>query len=195
LIQTSQYARRPFIMTEKPLLYRGIGLKLVNFENYQLYELITSESTAFSKNYIKDSTQRVGSLCLAAAVQGLNNARALILGSTEFFSDELFNLQEYGNKEAAIDLIAWTFQKSGVIRARDMFYHGEGAAGKETLFNVGEKIYYQVEVEIQDGYQWVPYSTNDLQVEFVMLDPWVRVGLQQQNSTSTYSASFYVQLF
>ena len=43
-------------MTEKPLRYRGIGLNLVNFENYQLYELITSEKTAFTRNYIQQQT-------------------------------------------------------------------------------------------------------------------------------------------
>lgn len=40
-------------MTDKPLRYQGIGLNLVNFDNYQLYELMHSETTAFTKNYIK----------------------------------------------------------------------------------------------------------------------------------------------
>lgn len=65
---------------------------------------------------------------------------------------------------------------------------------KETLFNVGEKIYYQAEIEILQGSEWVPYQTNDLQLEFVMLDPWVRVPLTQQNSTAIYSTDFYVIL-
>ena len=25
-----------------------------------------------------------------------------------------------------MDLLAWTFKKTGIVRARNMFYHGEG---------------------------------------------------------------------
>ena len=42
-----------------------------------------------------------------------------------------------------MDLLAWTFRKTGIIRAKNMYYHGEGnPLTKETLFNVGEKIHY-----------------------------------------------------
>lgn len=35
---------------KKPLLYEGVGLNMVNYENYQLYNLIKAEPTTFSKN-------------------------------------------------------------------------------------------------------------------------------------------------
>jgi len=38
------------------LIYQGTGLNLVNYENYQLYELIASESTAISRDYIQEET-------------------------------------------------------------------------------------------------------------------------------------------
>lgn len=69
-----------------------------------------------------------------------------------------------------------------------MVYHGEGVNHKEGLFNVGEKIYFQVDVENQKLNQWEPFTTDDLQVEFVMLDPWVRVPLTQRKNTATYEA-------
>lgn len=68
-----------------------------------------------------------------------------------------------------------------------MFYHGVGAKDKQTLFNVGEKIYFKVDVETKKN-DWVPFSTTDLQVEFVMLDPWVRIPLTQIGTSSSYSA-------
>lgn len=43
LIRTLNYeALEPFIAINpvKPLLYRGIGMNLATFENYQLYELV-----------------------------------------------------------------------------------------------------------------------------------------------------------
>jgi hypothetical protein len=41
------------------------------------------------------------------------------------------------------DFIQWTFNKNGKIRVNYMKYFGEGAEGKESLFNVGEKLYFE----------------------------------------------------
>lgn len=67
----------------------------------------------------------------------MNNARGLFVGSLKFFSDEALSTKEVGNKRVVKDLIAWTFQKSGIIRVKSMSYHGNGVDHKETLFNVG----------------------------------------------------------
>lgn len=41
---------------------------------------------------ILKKTVKVGSgITLLAAIQGLNNARAVLTGSLDFFSDEIFN--------------------------------------------------------------------------------------------------------
>lgn len=90
------------------------------------------------------------------------------------------------NENAVKDLLAWTFGVTGVVRASNMYYHGQDGQDKETLFNVGEKIYFRVDVEQKRHNNWVPFSTSDLQVEFVMLDPWVRVPLVQIRDTSSY---------
>jgi hypothetical protein len=47
--------------TNRPLLYRGTGLQLVNYENYQLYNLVKAEPTTFAKNEIKNEVARAGS--------------------------------------------------------------------------------------------------------------------------------------
>lgn len=54
ILKTSNYVSSPFLYVNKPLLYQGTGLNLVNYENYQLYELVSSESTTHSRNYIKE---------------------------------------------------------------------------------------------------------------------------------------------
>ena len=113
-------------------------MNLVNYENYQLYNLVKAEATTFTRNVESSTTTRAGTqISLVASVQGLNNARGLISGSLDFFSNEVFDLAEYGNKEVVQDLLDWAIQKSGTVRFSNMFYHGEGANQKETLFNVG----------------------------------------------------------
>ena len=92
LIKTSNYeAVSPFFNSQHgkaPLLYRGVGMSLVNYENHQLYGLVNAEPTTFSKDYRSGQAVRAGSsITLVAGVQGLNNARALLTGSLHFFSN------------------------------------------------------------------------------------------------------------
>ena len=171
LIKTNNYENvSPFFSRTQgkaPLLYRGVGMALVNYENYQLYGLIHAEPTTFSKDYKTGQAVRAGtSITLAAGVQGLNNARALLVGSLHFFSNEVLSLEEYGNKQAVEGLVNWVTRQTGVVRVTNMVYHGEGVDHKETLFNVGEKLYFSAEVEEHDASSdsWKPYIATDLQV-------------------------------
>jgi hypothetical protein len=52
IVVTKNYeSLNPFLSnTDRALLYRGTGLQLVNYENYQLYNLIKAEPTTFIKN-------------------------------------------------------------------------------------------------------------------------------------------------
>jgi hypothetical protein len=96
---------------KKPLLYEGVGLNLVNFENHQLYNLIKAEPTTFSKNEnTKTAVQAGSTITLTAAVQGLNNARAVLSGSLFFFSNEALGSKQHGNRQIVEDLLAWTLK-------------------------------------------------------------------------------------
>lgn len=100
-------------------------MNLVNYENYQLYNLIKAEPTTFSKNYKTGQAIRAGTaITLAAGVQGLNNARALLIGSLHFFSNEVLSKSNYGNKNVVVDLLRWVLREKGVIRVKSMKYHG-----------------------------------------------------------------------
>lgn len=181
---------------KKPLLYEGIGLNLVNYENYQLYNLIKAEPTTFSKNEITKVAVRAGtSITLTAGVQGLNNARAILSGSLYFFSNEALENREFGNRQVVEDLIDWNIKRKGIVRVKSMSYHGVGVDHKETLFNVGEKLFFSAEIEEYDSFHdvWTPYVADDLQVELVMLDPWVRTTLVK-GPGSSYLAEFHVSI-
>jgi hypothetical protein len=54
ILKTSNYVTTPFLNLTKPLLYQGLGLNLANYVNYQLYELLSSEPTTLSRNYISE---------------------------------------------------------------------------------------------------------------------------------------------
>jgi oligosaccharyltransferase complex subunit beta len=50
---------------------------------------------------------------------------------------------------------------------------------------------YTIEIEEYKGKKWVPYNANDVQLEFIMLDPYVRLNLKNDNN-GKYTALFNI---
>jgi len=137
---------------------------------------------------------------LIAAFQARNNARAVFSGSIEFFSNQFFDqaVQVTGqsssssvNKVLAEELTKWTFKERGVLRASNARHHRVGESEPATAYRIKDNITYSVDVEEYTGGKWTPYVANDIQLEFVMLDPYVRLNLARADSkSSTYSVVF-----
>ena len=55
---------------------------------------------------------------------------------------------------------------------------------------------YRVDITTWDRIKtkWVPYVANDIQLEFIMLDPYVRMPLTNVANTPTYKADFKVKI-
>ena len=60
-------------------------------------------------------------------------------------------------------------------------------------YRIKDLVEFEVNVEDRkaDG-SFVPFSTNDLQLEFIRLDPFHRVFLKQEGSSSNYKATIAV---
>ncbi len=58
----------------------------------------------------------------------------------------------------------------------------------EVNYKVFDEIHYQLEFDIWDTdlLKWVPYVTDDIVMEFKMLDPYYRVTLANKPGTSVY---------
>jgi len=55
-------------------------------------------------------------IVLAAAIQGRNNARAVITGSLEMLSNNVFKKQDFDNQKFITQLLDWNLYKTGVLR-------------------------------------------------------------------------------
>jgi oligosaccharyltransferase complex subunit beta len=79
--------------SDAPFLYRGKGL-LVDAENPLVLEILTASSSGYSFHPEREITEyphAVGqSTVLVAGIQTRNNARVVISGSLDFFSDDFF---------------------------------------------------------------------------------------------------------
>lgn len=138
---------------------------------------------------------------LIAALQARNNARVVISGSLYFFSDEAFTspvqkalsnkkFDVSGNKQVAIALSQWVFKEHGVLQVKSVSHSLKN--GKKTPnYTVMDKIIYKIEIEKLHNNAWIPFETNDIQLEFVRIDPFVRQYLKHK-SNGKYEAEFVI---
>lgn len=191
--------------TIKPLLYRGTGI-LADRENPLVLPLLTADSTAYSyvpDTPIKEYPHAVGKgTILIAALQARNNARVVFSGSLFFFSDDAILAQvkkvsdntvheQSGNINVVNAISKWVFGESGQIRVASVKHFKEGEKNAPSSYTILEPAVYTIEIEQLINEQWKPFVANDVQLEFVRIDPFVRVTLKSIGS-GKFQAKFKI---
>ncbi|KAL3861042.1 hypothetical protein ACJMK2_007133 [Sinanodonta woodiana] len=177
-----------------PLLYQGIGM-IADPENPLVLSILHASSSAYSHNpseKISDYPHAVGqNTLLVAGLQARNNARVIFVGSVEFFSDEFFSssvqkvggkrYEKSGNQELALNLAQWVFKEKGVLKVGTVKHHKKGDKEPPQAYTVTDVVDYSIEIqELKDG-KWQPFQGQDIQLEFVRIDPFVRTTLTNKN--------------
>lgn len=186
----------------KPVAFSGIGMSL-DPENILGFHALMAPATAYSANPVKEieseDTVRFGNqIGLVTAIQARNNARLVFSGSLDLFSDKYFT-DSFSNAEFTDFVTRWGFQERGVLRMQNVKHHRADGSQPDkmlsdakrpdqpiTLYNEAEvardSLVYRIKDnltfafdlhELRDG-EWRPFEANDVQLEFVMLDPHVR---------------------
>jgi len=184
------------------ILFRGIGQEVR--ESPLNYRLLSASSTAYSGNFDgKGAAPKILGKrnVLVSALQARNNARVVISGSLHLFSDAAFKaqLQRYdvdgksapigasGNQVFAVELSKWVFQERGVLRYRDV-EHSLASGEKPKIYTIKDELKYSIVIEeLVDG-KWVPFKADDVQLEFIMLDPYIRINLKHDNKGKFYTS-------
>jgi len=194
----------PIIVGDKKsnhILFRGIGQDVR--ESPLNYRLLTASSTAYSGRYDGKGAgpKLLGTRnVLVSALQARNNARVVISGSMHLFSDVAFKaqLQRYsvdakaaavgrsGNQDFAVEVSKWVFQERGVLRYHDL-QHSLANGEKPKMYTIKDDLKFSIVIEeLVDG-KWVPYKANDVQLEFIMLDPYIRTTLKHDSNGKYYT--------
>lgn len=197
----------PIIVGSKnvaPLLYQGTGL-LADRENSLVLQVLTADTTAYSyipENSIKEYPHAVGrGTLLIAALQARNNARVVFSGSLFFFSDKAFTsgvskyngkfYEKSGNKEVAIAIGKWVFGEVGRLRVVNIEHHKVGETSSPQSYTINEPVVYTIYIEELSNGKWKPFQANDIQLEFVRIDPFVRTTLKNIGG-GKYQAQFEI---
>ncbi|XP_013139241.1 PREDICTED: dolichyl-diphosphooligosaccharide--protein glycosyltransferase 48 kDa subunit [Papilio polytes] len=190
----------------QPLLFEGTGL-ILDKDNSLVLPILTADSTAYSynpKSQVKEYPHAVGrKTVLIAALQARNNARIVFSGSLFFFSDEAFNSPVAkvhgdkvksdlsGNKALAVHLSEWAFGERGRLRVRRVHHNREGETESSNTYTITDTVVYRIEIEELKNGKWQPFEANDVQLEFVRIDPFIRTTLKKKPN-GVYEAIFKV---
>lgn len=191
--------------TGPPLLYKGTGL-IADRENPLILQLLTADSTAYSyspSSPIKEYPHAIGKgTLLIAALQARNNARVVFSGSLYFFSDEAFSASvqkaiggkhspKSGNQDVAITISKWVFGETGRLRVVSVAHARDGEKEPPASYTILEPVVYTIRLERSNNGAWEPFVANDVQLEFVRIDPFVRTTLKHVKP-GEYQAKFKI---
>lgn len=186
------------ITNPSELSFNGNGAYLGNSE------LVIPILNAPSTSYIYDAREdddymgipwvQGNQISLAAGLQSLSNSRFSWVGDIDLFKNSASDSAKLFVK----DLASWTGQEKGVITAHSVENYIVNASSVEyqndkKLYEMKKDVHYEITFSKWDGEKWGPYEASDIQLEYVMLDPYYRINLEKirDNEDSTvYGTTF-----
>ncbi|KAJ8022168.1 Dolichyl-diphosphooligosaccharide--protein glycosyltransferase 48 kDa subunit [Holothuria leucospilota] len=178
---------------DTPVLFKGVGMT-ADPDNPLVLNVLHAASTAYSYNPMEEITEyplAVGkNTLLVAALQARNNARVVFSGSVDLFSDAFFQssvqkaspgskkFAKSGNQALALALSRWVFKEEGVLRVSRVSHHKAGETTPPQAYTIEDEVVYNIWIDILVDGKWQPFEANDVQMEFVRIDPFVRTTLK-----------------
>lgn len=183
--------------TSTAFSYSGTQLKLVKSD--LTLEILSNNAPV--DDIRPSSTNKYLTNVLIGAMQARNNARVLVSGSLDFFSDKAFETSKSANKQLTNELLKWLLKEKSLLRYSQISHskiNNDEVASTDLAaktdfegYTIMDDIEYRIKIELYEDGQWKPYTSNDVQLEFVRIDPFIRQTMQHQ-SDGTYLARFKI---
>eukprot|EP00736_Rhodelphis_marinus_P001799 Rmarinus@m.3273 len=188
-----------------PILFYGLGHALLE-DNPLVMTVVGGESTTTSIDPEDPNAEPFVSgrdTGLVSVLQARNNARVLVTGSLDLCSDDFFAVKDVGNKQLCTSLARWVFGDSGRLRSRNAEHHlvkpyhsavepmtsdVVGCRRRQT-YTINDEVEFSVIIEEYKDGKWVPFHADDVQLEFVMLNPYLRTTLSADDA-GRFSSQF-----
>lgn len=177
-----------------PILYRGIGIS-ADQTNPLLIDVLHGSKTSYSYNpdkSVTDYPNTVGTNTqLITALQARNNARALFIGSLDFLSNSFFESTVEteskmsvlcGNQVLTENLMRWVLGECGQLRYTSVKHHRVDETVPPSQYTIMDDVVYTIKIETKDDSgNWIPYDADDVQLEFVRIDPFIRKNMEHKD--------------
>jgi len=192
------------IALDGPIVFHGIGATM--FDGNELVDpVLWGSDTCYSAvpdSVLSEVPLVTGkSVVLGAVLQARNGARGAYLGSVSMLKDSV--LKDGAKYKAHIQfvtsLVAWTCGEYGVLRVENLRHQHSVTKEQMDTYKIMDEIEVFVDVSEWDGGNghWVAYISEDMQLEFTMLNPYIRTRLtsyidKHNLHTSVYTAKLLI---
>lgn len=177
---------------DEPVLFRGIG-QAVGLDSELVVRFLDAPETAYSadpRGAVTTLPLILGKeIALVSGVQARNNARVAISGSIELFSNKFFAQRGASNEAFAAAVGSWAFHERGLLKVEHFGYRKLGEDGQSTSYRIGDHLEVFLKIFEWSEDRWIPFLRDDVQLEFAMLDPFVRKTLVHDGA-GNFSTSF-----
>ena len=182
------------------ILYKGIGMDL-DPQNKYVFPILSGDTNSYS---VSKNTGEVFSngehIKLVNGYQARNNRRVVVLGSTEICSDKFYYLSmgedtksmlESPNAVFCSDLLNWNFQRTGVLKFTNVKHNNNQGQSLDT-YRIKDYLEYYIDILEYDyvNDSWKNYDADDIQLSFLMMNPYYINQLKRIYGKPTYYAKF-----
>ena len=198
-----EFSTPKVVAGNKKVLYKG-GAAYLGNSNAHVVPILHGSSTGYAYDISDDGLTLTTpwasgtQMYLIAGFQGNNNARVGWVGSSDMFSNKFFEASA-DNREVAQEVSKWVFQEKGVLKIEYAKHEGVNETQEwsttsgHALYHVNQLLSYSASVSEWTGEAWVPFVTDDLQMEFVMLDPYYRLTFGEPVAKTETGAVYEVE--
>eukprot|EP01091_Cochliopodium_minus_P010828 TRINITY_DN295_c0_g1_i1.p1 TRINITY_DN295_c0_g1~~TRINITY_DN295_c0_g1_i1.p1 ORF type:complete len:449 (+),score=148.76 TRINITY_DN295_c0_g1_i1:32-1348(+) len=190
----------PSSLSSSSLLYDGVAFKTESSLRPLHLDVLVGNPTSYTGNVGRETTlggtggeggKGLGTgreLVLISTFQARNNARVVFVGSVKMLSDSFLLKKQFNNKNILSDLLHWNFQLKSVLRYSNLNHHRDGdSLPPSTPYVIKENLSYSVVIEELSNGKWVPFVSDEVELEFQMLDPYVRTYLKNDGKGLFYT--------
>jgi len=106
-------------------------------------------------------------------------------------SNNFYKKKGYSNRDYIKNLLLWNFCENGILKVANIKHHKLGETETPYNYKIEDEIYYSIEIYRWNSNvtEWMPYiSGHDIMLEFVMLDPYIRMPLKKNLGSALYEA-------
>jgi len=182
------------------IIYHGIGMGIFPKREW-IFPILWGSPCSYS--YFPDT--RVVELpivsgeetVMVAGLQSRNGARVLLTGSTDICANTL----PKKNSAFCSWVVRWALGQRGMLRIRNWRHRtlmnqstvSFSSSSNPTTYRVEDEVEFSMDMEEWDGIErrWKPFIAKDVQLEFIMLDPYIRKNLSVTEKGS-YSTRFRI---
>mmetsp|Transcript_1276 Transcript_1276/g.1719 ORF Transcript_1276/g.1719 Transcript_1276/m.1719 type:complete len:108 (+) Transcript_1276:767-1090(+) len=93
------------------------------------------------------------------------------------------------NRRFCEQLASWVFQETGVLRATNLRHNEKGVpclqehCPNPENYKIEDHVEFYIDMEIKIEGKWQPYEASDIQLQFIMLEPYYSVTLEREPGT------------